>query len=409
MRKCRFTSECAVAALLAVASSVYAQESTTVGGALLSGTPELSLRPRFEWAQDDAVPETAYGLTLRTLAGWRTGTYRDFEAFALLGSSVQIVDRFNDGRNGEIQYPFSNTPEKTDFTEAYLRWRGIEGVDSVVGRQKVDLDRTRFVGPNEFRQTQRWYQGVSATIDRIPRVGMYFGHFLRERGPDTGQRELRVEMARADYEWAQDNTILASAYLHDQVNAIGGTGFADTSYKILSLRGDGSTALNSQWQLDYTVERGIQRPYEGGDQRIRADYWRLSLGAKRGHFFFSADYELLGSNGGVYGMQTPLGLLHPSQGWADKFNRTPVTGVQDSWLSAGHSIGAYALYLEVHSFRSDFGSIDYGSEIDVRLDWNIRKDLQLRTEFAHFTADGDPANTLTDADRAWVTLSWRIY
>jgi hypothetical protein len=391
------------------AAPLQAQPAASVQQAVTSGTPELSLRPRMEWAEDDAQPRTAYGLTVRTLAGWRTAAYRDFDAHVLVGSSVQLVDDFNDGRNGRTQYPFSNTPEKTDFTEAYLRWRGIEGVSVVAGRQKVDLDRTRFVGPNEFRQTQRWYQGVSATIDVLPDAGIYLGHFLRERGPDTGQRELRVEMARADYEWARDNMLLASAYLHDQVNAIGGTGFTDNSYKILSLRADGAIAVDPRFKLTYTVERGMQRPYQDGDDRIRAGYTRLSGGLRWERFFFSVDYEALGSNGGVYAMQTPLGLLHPSQGWADKFNRTPAEGVQDRWLSVGYAFGQYSFYGEAHRFRSDFGGIDYGDEIDLRFDWNLRKNLQLRNEFSRFEASGDPRNSLTDATRIWVTLSWTVY
>lgn len=393
---------------MCLATPLRAQQAASIQEAVTDGTPELSLRPRLEWAEDDASPETAYGLTVRTLAGWRTAAYRDLDAYVLLGSAVQLVDDFNDGHNGKTQYPFSNTPKKTDFTEAYLRWRGIDGVSVVAGRQKVSLNRTRFVGPNEFRQTQRWYQGVSATIKSLPQTGIYLGHFLRERGPDSGQRTLRVEMARVDYEWAKDQTLLASVYLHDQANAIGSTGFSDNSYKILSLRADGAIALGPGFQLTYTVERGVQRPYQDGDDRIRADYWRLSGGAKWERFFFSADYEALGSNGGIYGMQTPLGLLHPSQGWADKFNRTPQEGVQDRWLTAGYTFGRYSLYGELHDFRSDFGSIDYGDEIDLRFDWNLRKNLQLRTEFSRFDASGDPNNSLTDANRLWLTLSWTV-
>ena len=388
---------------------MQAQPAASIPEAIVSGAPDLSLRPRLEWAEDDAVPKQALGLTLRTLAGWRTAVYRDFDAYLLVGSNVQLIDDFNDGTNGKTQYPFSNTREKTDFTEGYLRWRGIDGVSVVGGRQKVTLDRTRFVGSNEFRQTQRWFQGASATIDVSPNSEIYLAHYLRERGPDTDQRALRMEMARADYEWITDNRVLASAYLHDQVDAIGGTGFADTSYKILSLRGDGEIPVDRRWRLTYTIERGIQRPYLDGDSRIRADYWRLSGGAKWERFFLSADYEVLGSNGGTYGLQTPLGLLHPSQGWADKFNRTPPAGVRDRWLTSGYTFGQYAVYGELHDFRSDYGGIDYGNEIDLRFDWNPRKNLQVRTEFSSFNASDDPNNSLTDANRLWLTVYWQIY
>jgi hypothetical protein len=386
-----------------------AQEIAGVREAVEAGKPNLSFRPRYEWAEDDAFANDAHGLTVRTLAGWRTQTYRDFEAYVLLGSSVQLIDDFNDGRNGKTQYPYSNTPEKTDFTEAYLRWRGIEGIALTAGRQKLDLDRTRLVGPNEFRQTQRWYHGVSAWAERPAGWEFFFAHFLRERGPDTGQRALRMEVARASHEWAAGHTLLASGYFHDQANAIPVTGFANSSYRILSLRADGSIPLESGLTLEYTAELGNQRPYSGGDDRIHATYSLVSVGGRWNDFRLSANQERLGSNAGVYGMQTPLGLLHPSQGWADKFNVTPANGVRDRWIAAGYTLGDWDFYAEAHRFRSDFGGIDYGRELDLRVDWSLRRNLQLRTELAEFRASRDARNTLTDATRFWITLSWNVY
>lgn len=396
-------------ALLLTWPAAYAQTASGIREAVEAGQPELSFRPRFEWADDDAFDLEARGLTLRTLAGWRTMPFHGVEARVLLGSSVQLIDDFNDGLNGKTQYPFSNTPEKTDFTEAYVRWRGVDGLAVTAGRQKLDLDRTRFVGPNEFRQTQRWYNGASATIDRFPGWNFFLAHFVRERGPDTRQRALRLEVARASYEWTTGHTLIGSAYLHDQASAIPVTGFADSSYSILSLRADGRVALDSRLTLNYTAEYGEQRPYADGDDRIRAPYTRMALGGKWTNFLLDVNYERLGSNSGIYGMQTPLGLLHPSQGWGDKFNATPPQGVRDSWVSAGYKFGAWDFYTEVHRFGSDVGGIDYGREVDLRLDWNIRRNLQLRTEVAKFRAADDARNALTDATRLWLTVFWAVY
>ncbi|MFN0039002.1 MAG: hypothetical protein ACKVP2_05795 [Burkholderiales bacterium] len=399
----------AMVALLFTLPPAYAQQASGILDAVKSGQPELSFRPRYEWADDDAFAQDARGLTLRTLAGWRTLPYRGFEGRVLLGSSVQLIDDFNDGHNGKTQYPFSNTPEETDFTEAYVRWRGVDGLAVTAGRQKLDLDRTRFVGPNEFRQTQRWYNGASATIDRLPAWNFFLAHFVRERGPDTRQRELRLEVARASYEWTAGHTLLGSAYLHDQARAIPGTSFADLSYRILSLRADGRVPLDTRRTLIYTAEYGEQRPYADGDDRIRAPYTRVALGGTWTDFRFSANYERLGSNSGIYGMQTPLGLLHPSQGWADKFNITPLKGVRDGWVTAGYKFGKWDFYTEVHRFGSDVGDIDYGREVDLRLDWNMRRNLQMRTELADFRAADDPGNVLTNATRLWMTVFWAIY
>jgi hypothetical protein len=386
-----------------------AQQGSGILEAVKAGRLELSFRPRYEWADDVALPNDARGLTMRTLAGWRTKPYRGFEGRVLLGSSVQLVDDFNDGFNGKTQFPFSNTPEKTDFTEAYIRWRGVDGLAVTAGRQKLDLDRTRFVGPNEFRQTQRWYNGASATIDSLSGWNFFLAHFVRERGPDTRQRALRLEVVRASYEWTNGHTLLGSVYLHDQAKAIPVTGFVDSSYRILSLRADGSVPLDSRLALNYMAEYGEQRPYADGDHRIRAPYARITLGGKWTDFLFGINYERLGSNAGNYGMQTPLGLLHPSQGWADKFNVTPLQGVRDIWVAAGYRFGAWDFYMEAHRFGSDVGDIDYGREIDLRLDWNVRRNLQLRTELAEFDAADEPPNAMTDATRLWLTVSWAIY
>jgi hypothetical protein len=45
----------------------------------------------------------------------------------------------------------------------------------------------------------------------------------------------------------------------------------------------------------------------------------------------------------------------------------------------------------------------------VRFDWNVRPNLQLRSELAEFRAADDPRSGLTDATRVWLTLSWTVY
>src|SRR3546814_8896470 len=46
-------------------------------------------------------------------------------------------------------------------------------------------------------------------------------------------------------------------------------------------------------------------------------------------FSLNGNYEVLGSDAGVFAFQTPLATLHKFQGWADLFLTTPSAGVRD--------------------------------------------------------------------------------
>src|SRR3546814_1461069 len=46
-------------------------------------------------------------------------------------------------------------------------------------------------------------------------------------------------------------------------------------------------------------------------------------------FSLNGNYEVLGSDAGVFAFQTPLATLHKFQGWADLFLTTHSAGVRD--------------------------------------------------------------------------------
>ena len=60
------------------------------------------------------------------------------------------------------------------------------------------------------------------------------------------------------------------------------------------------------------------------DRAERAGVDRVELAPALGALEFKLGYEELGSNAGLYGLQTPLATLHAFNGWADKFLVTPV-------------------------------------------------------------------------------------
>lgn len=97
------------------------------------------------------------------------------------------------------------------------------------------------------------------------------------------------------------------------------------------------------------------------------------------------DQEILSSNDGSYGFQTPFGTNHLFQGWADQFLVTPKQGIRDQFISVGgkpHLSLALAAEFHVMVAMNATGMTGsrYGKEINVGATWIVTNKLWLRAE-----------------------------
>ncbi|MFM7698965.1 MAG: alginate export family protein [Limnohabitans sp.] len=394
----------------------YAQstEAESFLQAWTTGTPELSFRLRSETLQDDGKPKEGNALMQRSQLGWRSNSRHGLGFRVLLVSSTQLNSEFNDdNRVKTSNYPWTPAKDETDFTEAFVFWNMAAGSGLKLGRQKLDLDRTRFVGPNEFRQTQRFYQGVSAELAKGQPLNLFIGYFLKERGPDTFERETDFTVFRASYEWIPGHTLLGSAYLHDRKTSSSATA---PSNKIQTVRADGKIATSSDYQLKYLVESGRQSSYANGTMPD-TNYLQYGTSINAATHFLGVYQETLGGNGTI-GFYNPLGLLHPTQGWADKFNSTPAKGVQDTWLSTGYNGNKWGFQVDYHQFKTAKDLAALGKELDVRLDWKFSKKLLFRAELAKYVSDQScPATAATTTHisnacsmkRVWLNMNYAVW
>ena len=404
--------------LLCAMGSAQAQttEQPSFQQAFTTGTPELSFRLRSETMEDDGKPKQGNGLMLRSQLGWRSNTHEGIGLRLLLVSSNKLVSDFNDdGAVLTSDYPWTPAKDVTDFTEAFVFWKLNDAASLKLGRQKLELDRTRFVGPNEFRQTQRFYQGVSAELRKGQPLNFFVGYFQKERAPDTLQRETEVTVLRASYEWQPGHTVLGSAYLHDRKSSTP----VGSSNKIQTVRADGKMAATADYQLKYVLESGRQTPYANGTWGT-ADYLQYGASMNASDHFVGIYQETLGERKGTgtAGFYNPLGLLHPTQGWADKFNSTPLKGVQDTWLSTGYSWGQWGIQADYHQFKAAQDLAALGKELDLRLDWKFSKQLQFRAELANYMSDRTCPATAAKEDaisnkcsiqRFWLNLNYVVW
>jgi hypothetical protein len=399
------------AAALLLASMAMAEEQVVAADpmeAITKGRLLLNLRPRVESVDQDGKSSDALAFTNRTLLGWQTAPWKGFSAVAQMIDVANFNGSFNEGPAASPVYPTVADPDNTDLNQIYLDYAGLPDTRIRVGKQSLKLDNVRFVGNVEFRQVMQVLTGVLVENRSLPNVELNYAHFDRIKNVFAQQRQTDIDLLRAAWAWRPDNVLVGFAYFQDQPDTGQATGFANNSNRIVGVRANGAWPAGSM-KILYTAELAQQDSYAGGDSRIDASYSRIGAGAGFGKSFVRLDYDRLGSNAGVYGFQTPLGTNHLFQGWADLFLTTPAQGIRDVYVSAGTTAWDVQFLAEAHDFRSDFGSIHYGSEFDIGASRAFTKQLTGKLELAYFQESDRLAGTARkpDTTKIWVTLVYQ--
>jgi hypothetical protein len=420
-----------VAALLCSACGVlHAQEldSPLVAASLLEALRDgellFELRPRYTWVDQDGRPEEAHWGSLRTRLGWKTLEYRGFSAVieginvARFGESgaIDYDDTPGVGPGSAVAlygagyYPLVADEPTTDFNRLYLDYVGVPQTLIRAGRQLVRIDNQRFVGDYDFAQLPQAFDGVLVDNASLSQVRLIAGYFARVRNAFAERTNTDTVIVNARYEPWPLIKVAGYAYLQDQPYTGSATGFADSSNQVLGGRLWGGWSVTDALELLYSAELAEQRDYADGDPRIDAPYRRLGLGAAaalagaRG--YLRVDRELLGSNEGLYGFQTPLGSTQLFTGRADIFATTPARGLEDRRAQVGIEVSHATLHLEYHRFRSDFREWDLGTEWDFGFAWAFTSRLSAGVEYADYRA-GDPRAALADTRKVWLTIGYR--
>ena len=396
-------------ASLLLAGSASAQQTdlgtTDLGQALISGKPTIYLRPRYEHVEQENKPNDANAYTMRTMLGYRTGTWYGLSGYAE-GINVGHIGPQDYNDNPAVTnspYPTVADPDGTDVNQLYIDYTGVPQTLARGGRQSIKLDNVRFIGNVDFRQWQQVFNAVTVENSSLPNTNLYAGFLMRQRTTLDTQRDINAPIFNARYTWQPGNALVAYAYLQDQANTGQNTGLSNNSNKIFGARADGGYPIGDPWKVLYTAEYAKQEAYTGGDPSIDARYYHLGIGGQYRDIFLRLDQERLGSNNAQYAFQTPLGTNHLFQGWADQFTTTPRQGIRDTYVTASAKPYKVGLYSEYHWFRSDTGDIDFGHELDVGITYAFLKQLTGKIEYADYR-QGDANSGKTDLRKIWITL-----
>ena len=131
-----------------------------------------------------------------------------------------------------------------------------------------------------------------------------------------------------------------------------------------------------------------------------ARYYNLELNGQASIVKMAAGIEVLGSDDGLQGFQTPLATLHKFQGFADVFLTTPKEGVQDAYANLGIAGNDMALIAFYHDFKADEGNAKWGSEIDLVAKYKFNKNYNALLKLADYSAD----ELGVDTQKVWLQL-----
>ncbi len=391
-----------VALVLAMAmpSPVVADE----GNWYSNGKLLFDTRLRLEQVDDDALAQDASALTLRTRLGWQSAPLNGWYVLAELEDVRALIEDYNSTANGEVARPVVVDPEGSEWNQAYLGWKGSDGNQFALGRQRLAMDNHRFIGNVGWRQNEQTFDALSvawrlgdnvsfryAYLDQAHRI---FGN--GHPNPIAAEQDLDTHLF--NLAWTLPfGSLIGYGYFYDNQD------LPATSSKTFGLRFGGKHAIDEQRGWFYSAEYASQSDYADAPDLGDVSYWLAEGGyAYRGHQF-RLGFESLGSNG-RRALQTPLATLHAFNGWADRFLNTPSAGLDDFYLGVDGPLGPLKYAVRWHQYDANRGSADFGQELNLQLSWAFAPKWNAFIKYAHY----DAQDFSVDVDKLWISVEFKL-
>lgn len=367
--------------------------------------PLLNVRLRYETVDQPTFTENADALTLRVRAGFETGKAWDTSFLIDFDWVESLVGDYNSTTNGNIGFPVVADPQVVELNRIQLTNTSIPGTKVVLGRQRIMLDDSRFVGNVGWRQNEQTFdalriintsiEGLTIDVTYLIQVNRIFG----DESP-MGRFNGDTFLVNASYDFGFGK-LTGFAYLIDLNEALA------NSSKTFGARFAGKTGSNGFTFL-YSASIANQTDYRDNPLDYDVMYYAAELGVKYAGFLLAGGWESLGGDG-AKGFSTPLATLHKFNGWADIFLGTPANGLEDFYIKGGYTIKDVGPFSTLkflafyHWFDPENGGPSYGKELDLMFSatW---KNLTFLVKYADYDAD----TFGVDTEKLWVQLEFKL-
>jgi hypothetical protein len=365
------------------------------------GQIKFDLRYRYEHVDDDVAPlKDANANTLRLRAGYLTPEFFGFQGYAEYEGLAAMQEDYNSTRNNLKQYSTIADPDKSELNQLWISYKGIPDTTIKGGRQRIILDDRRFIGDVAWRQLEQTYDGALVVNKSIPNLTATVGYIGNVQRVDSRTDVMTSPIVNLNYKVGDLGNAVGYAYWLDYDDPAR-YAFSSQSY---GLRFDGAKKLTDNFGVVYTAEWSTQSDYRHNPNNYRANRYNLVGGVTAFGVTVTGAMEQLNGTGALGGtkgtnsFQTPLGLNHAFQGWADKFLVTPDAGIRDVFATISTQVLGTKMAFVYHSFKDDTGTVNYGDEYDFVATKKFGAHYHLLAKYAYYNAD----QFSTDTQKVWV-------
>ena len=394
-----------ISALLIAAGA--AADTDDLASALRSGDVELGIRYRLEFVDQDGFSNDASASTARLRLAYKSGKWRNWSAAVEFDHVFDVLlSDFNSGGGtspSKSAYPVVADPDGSDLNQLYFDFSSNPAWKWRIGRQRILLDKQRFVGGVGWRQNEQTYDAVSVTNTSLKDTTVFYSYVAKVRrifgqSVQAGRHDVDAHLLNAKVELGPNISVSPYVYYIDNSDV------PAFSTSTIGARFNGRTKIGDA-KIDLLAEYAAQSDAANAPTDNSSDYmhvaatWLLPSGLA-----FAVGFESLGGDstpGGAF--RTPLATLHAFNGWADKFLATPDAGLEDVYVSAKLKAGSWNLTAVYHDFSAERGSGGFGSEIDLSASRKLSDRYGVLVKGALFSADS--ATTFTDTTKFWLMLT----
>lgn len=371
--------------------------------AISGGSPNLDLRLRYEGVNQDNALEKADALTLRTRLGYTTGKWNQLDASAEYEGIAYAGDEQYDNNPaptiGRAGYSIIPDPKGSELNQAWVRYTGIKDTVLKLGRQRLIFDNARWIGNVGWRQNEMTYDAYLLTNTSLPKTTVNYAYLSNANTIFFSDFQLHAHLLNVAYVATPWLKLSAYGYLLDFDLDVA----IRQDTQTLGLRAAGEIE-KGPGKLSYAVEYAQQSDYEDSVDTVDADYTLIEVGYGVKLIGGKLGYEVLGSNDGLYGLQTPLATLHAHVGWADQFLNTPATGLRNVYASLNGTAYNLAWLVRYHQWTADSGGADYGTEVDLQVTYPINDSLSVGAKYADYNAD----SFSVDTRKTWLSAEYKF-
>jgi hypothetical protein len=290
--------------------------------------------------------------------------------------------------NGAVFMP---DVESSELNQAALKFQ-YQQWQINLGRQKINLDRQRFIGSNSFWQNEQTFDALDVQYDFLSASHIRYLHIAnvnRIFGDDADEA-----LSMNDVNYGANNGMRPANRLGDHKHnthalllRLAEWDFSELQFYYYDIDNrDLRASSNRTFGANYRFEKRIsainwRAELEYAQQQMtefnssNPSYQRVEFAAGYKSREISYQREVLGGDNGR-GFVTPLASIHEFNGWADQFVTVPGTGLIDQNVQFVWRKAPVKFDLRHHWFESEQTGTDWGREFD--LDFTIKLNRQQR-------------------------------